>query len=463
MSQSKGWIVAIAVAVLGGLFWSTGRDRDEHELARALAERRQAQDVHTLSKDARAFSDVTRLTDQVSLDANQVQNTSIVQLREFMMPRIKLPAKPDLNGDGLQPEDDSRGKLLPREPNPGFVGAEACAACHRERFEAFSKTAHHQTSKPANLDTVMGPWDPPTNRMETDDPRLSFTMTHAGDQLQQVVQLADWQLTLPVDMIFGSGNLAQTYLYWHGDALYEAHVSYFPNSGRWIASPGFNPLEANYARPIRSFCMECHVTYITEKRRPNSYYPDTVVWGISCERCHGPGKQHIDYHNQNPEQTQANHIVLPSELPRERQLDLCSQCHSGEFKLLDKPFHFRPGDRIEEFHKLAHPDSDQPGVHTSNQSTRLKRSQCFQHSQMTCTTCHNPHQLQRGNTRAFSKACLKCHDVEHCGVQRDPGVHLASDCISCHMPTTQNVDMDEMVDKGMDVKSVDHFIRIPER
>jgi len=42
-----------------------------------------------------------------------------------------------------------------------------------------------------------------------------------------------------IDVVIGSGVRGQSYLYWHGDQLYELPVSYWSDGGRWINSPGY--------------------------------------------------------------------------------------------------------------------------------------------------------------------------------------------------------------------------------
>ena len=37
----------------------------------------------------------------------------------------------------------------PQSPNPGFLGAEACRDCHKDKYESFIETAHHRTTRMA--------------------------------------------------------------------------------------------------------------------------------------------------------------------------------------------------------------------------------------------------------------------------------------------------------------------------
>jgi hypothetical protein len=375
---------------------------------------------------------------------------------------VRIPFAPSEDGQfpaAAEPTSDGQDAF---HPTAGFLGATACAECHREQHDGFIQTAHHLTSRVGSPDAFIGPLDAPDNRMRSEETKISFTMKRTDDGAAQTVVLGDWSFQVPMDVIAGSGKIAQTFLYWHGDALYQAHASYFRQPDRWLNSPGFNDRDAKYSRVIRPACLECHVTYIKQKRPPNHYHKDSAIWGISCERCHGPGKDHVDYHRVHPSEGTGKYIVNPREMSRSQSLDICGQCHGGSFDLLQEPFAFRPGDRLEAFHKSLETaiDADKGSVHTSNQLIRLKLSSCFHQSEMTCATCHNPHLYQRGNVAMFSAECMDCHQPAACGMHRVLGPKIAENCIDCHMPRTQHTDVEMMVKRGVTIESADHFIRI---
>ena len=136
-----------------------------------------------------------------------------------------------------------------------------------------------------------------------------------------------------------------------------------------------------------------------------------------------------------------------------------------ELALLQEAFSYRVGEELEQFHQLKNPDFEGVGgIHTSNQLTRLSMSKCFQESQMTCTSCHDPHQNQRGDPRAFTAGCLSCHQPTHCGMSDRLGDRIADNCVDCHMPTGDNEGMTLQVSGGLfTVRMIDHFIRIDKR
>jgi site-specific DNA recombinase len=63
---------------------------------------------------------------------------------------------------------------------------------------------------------------------------------------------------------------------------------------------------------------------------------------------------------------------------------------------------------------------------------RLRKSAYFRNSQMTCLTCHDPHDILRGKEAVahYTEACLGCHR----GIAHKVSLPPTSTCLSCHMP-----------------------------
>ncbi len=190
--------------------------------------------------------------------------------------------------------------------------------------------------------------------------------------------------------------------------------------------------------------MECHSTYADGGIASNQYVPNSIMLGISCERCHGPGKQHIDYHASNTVDKTARFVTVPSKLTRTQQMDVCGQCHSGGSQPKGLTFAFRPGDRLSDHYFPLNETDQSNSVHASNQATRLAKSTCFQQSQMACVDCHNPHRNERHQTALFSSRCLKYHQTLQCGGSERLGDQIRDDCIDCHVPkeATENITLD---------------------
>jgi hypothetical protein len=241
-----------------------------------------------------------------------------------------------------------------------------------------------------------------------------------------------------IDVVIGSGRKGQSYAFWERDELYQLPVSYWTELDEWVNSPGFADGTAIFTRPITPRCLECHSTSFQSEAPPiNRYDQTSLVLGITCEKCHGPGREHIArYQSKTPPKSSADSaIVNPAKLSRDRQMDACALCHaSGTSRPQVPALSFTPGKVLAEYVDLPAPKADmRVDVHGGHLEL-LKRSRCFQSSSnMTCTTCHDVHTTQR-DPKTFAAKCISCHKVESCGQFTKLGHAIDSQCIDCHMP-----------------------------
>jgi len=353
------------------------------------------------------------------------------------------------------------------QPRRGYLGVAACRECHEERVESFCQTSHYRAMFVANRDTMMGHFTPPKNVLRTRRDDLHYEATAEGEN--SFITSTDSTPAGPrtrrqrIDLIMGSGKIAQSYLYWQGAALYQVPIIYFTTIGEWFNPPGFPDTRPRWERVINPRCLECHATYFEETAgMPSSYHASTAVLEISCERCHGPGSAHVAYHRDHPEADKGVHIVPPASLARERQLDVCAQCH-GEVGTSIKPsFTYTPGEPLDEYLRVGEDESSSAFVHTVNQLQRLRQSKCFQGSpEMTCTTCHDPHVHERDELETFSARCLKCHEAQTHKDYAIMGDAIVSNCIDCHMPLSDDESTPFFTEQGDNLKLIqlhDHLI-----
>jgi hypothetical protein len=332
----------------------------------------------------------------------------------------------------------------PKSPPPAsaYAGDAACASCHEKEAKAYFKTPHYLDSSAASAKTILGDFTPGKNVLRTPNPDLIFAMIAANDGFfQSAVNIRDPQnLTgeaQKFDIVVGSGRHGQTYLYWKGDQLFELPVSYWTWTHTWINSPGYPDGGVHFNRPIVPRCLECHATRFDWNPPPdNRYRPDSMVLGIGCERCHGPGREHVERERgANPPVAGSADIAIvnPAHLARDRQLDLCSLCHAGPVEPLAPPLSYQVGAVITDYLKITAPPADKPVDVHGNQVGALKQSKCYLSGKLTCSTCHNVHRTQE-SADSFSSDCLTCHDVQACGGFKQMGESLRGKCVECHMP-----------------------------
>jgi hypothetical protein len=360
----------------------------------------------------------------------------------------------------------------------GFVGDAACILCHRDVSQAYKHTAHRLTSQLPTASSVLGSFRDGENVLtivysaDAAEPALRFRMESRKDGFFVTAETGwDSQLSKRserIDVITGSGTRGQTYLYWRGDRLFELPVSYWTDGRKWINSPGFVDGTADFSRVVNPACLECHSTYIrplSADPNTNRYDRATLVPGISCETCHGPGAEHVrieSAHRSESSLPSDSGILNPAKFPRERKIDLCAECHNGIQRTpLAPAFSYVPGQPLSNYYKqLAPANVSHPDVH-GNQVGLLQRSKCYRSSKtMTCSACHDVHTAEKP-AESYSAKCLACHNWQSCKVSVKLGHQIVNDCINCHMPVEQtNIIVSQTADNVVHARMRNHWIKI---
>ena len=350
-----------------------------------------------------------------------------------------------------------------------FVGDEACRSCHQQKTATYHKTAHFLTSQSADKISVIGTFNDGANVLKTSNPNLFFRMDSNAEGLFETAMWGTppktWSRTERLDLVIGSGGKGQSYLFWDEDELFELPVGYSSVLRQWINNPGYRDGTANFERRVIPRCLECHATYfkaIEPVPSGNRYDKTDFVLGISCERCHGPGREHVARAKSQPAAGSDLAIVNPAKLSQAREFEVCSQCHGGQgIRELVPAFSYVPGQPLANYIDLGPVVSNAvPEVH-GTQVVLLEKSRCFQaSSNMSCATCHDVHQPESDVTK-FSEKCLSCHKPEKCGEFQKLGADIANNCIDCHMPNQESkVLFVDVQGKRVNPKIRSHWIKI---
>jgi Cytochrome c554 and c-prime len=349
-----------------------------------------------------------------------------------------------------------------------FSGDQECAACHQEKYKSYLTTAHHLTSRLPSQDSIAGRFTPGENTMTTFNPRLSFLMEARDGHFYETALLQRpgelKRQTEEIAFVIGSATRGQTYLYWKDNRLNELPISYWTALRRWVNSPGYVDGSADFERPVTPRCLECHTTFfeaLGASVLDNQYRKQNIVLGISCERCHGQAQLHIADHTGHSAGSPSRRMP-PAGLPRDREMDVCAQCHGGIGRPIAPSFSFRPGDALAEYIALPQPAPSEPVDVHGNQVALLERSKCFQSSpSLVCSTCHDVHSRELP-ARTYSAVCLTCHHVRNCGMFAKLGSRIAENCIDCHMPVQDSklLALDTDAETRLAAKVRNHWIRV---
>lgn len=347
----------------------------------------------------------------------------------------------------------------PEAPSPTasstYVGADACRSCHAEVWSTFSRTGMGRSFYPLTADRSIEDWTTSNTftsprsglryRMERRDGR--FYMRQFLDDGRGGETAVDERELL---FVVGSAHHSRTYLVSWGGKLFQAPVCWYTRDALWDLCPGYEHDNDYFSREIGRTCVFCHNGRMTLLPDARNAYVEPYPHGINCERCHGPGGEHVARWGRGDLPTGEGDpsIVNPRRLTPELRMQICFQCHLGDSKATErvarqeKPLEdFRPGEPISSVmapFRFAEPTAHDFGL--SAQADRMLLSRCFTESggKLECVTCHNPHVTVFRKDRPadfFTSKCLGCHDRASCPAPASArqATSPPDDCVQCHM------------------------------
>lgn len=375
------------------------------------------------------------------------------------------------------------GIPVTRGAAPGYVPDRVCANCHPALYRSYQEVGMARSLYRPGAERLAG----------TGEDFTAAPFYHAPSrQHMQLVRRGEglvfrrWTLSpagLPenvfeqaVDWVVGSGRHSRVYLYRTPDgALFQLPLAWYSQERKWGMAPGYDrPDHDGVVRRVRRECLFCHNGYpevpagSDGEGRPHTF-PAELPEGTGCQRCHGPGAEHVHRASGGIELRSRIRaaIVNPARLPPERRDDVCNQCHlqpavavAGVRRAGRADYSFRPGEAQADYqvHVDVEEEAREPGgrFEINHQAWRLRQSRCFQASagRLSCLTCHDPHRRVAEAERAahYRAACLSCHTEIACKRPRAAGEAAPADCVSCHMPPRRPRDVVQVV-------MTDHFIR----
>ena len=328
----------------------------------------------------------------------------------------------------------------PHLPEPArYVGAKACAGCHPKEYAAEQSSRHATTlSQLADMRKVLIPDGPVVDPV---DPNVTHTFTREGDKVRVAAKVGNVTYTALMSHALGSGHRGVTMIGPDSKGLWrELRISQYSEKGLvWDVTSGFTPHPGDPSEYLGKGlssagvreCIHCHATRFRSLTDRTS--PEAADRGIGCERCHGPGGNHVLAMNlgfRDPAIGRFSGATGP------QRMTACHVCHAsdGTFPPTDPQF-------------------------IRFQSTTLPYSKCYVESKgkLDCMTCHDPHEKLETSAKVYEAKCLECH-----GPKTSKGedtfrrvacpVNAKNDCLKCHMPTRE--------DAVPHTSFTDHHIRV---
>jgi predicted CXXCH cytochrome family protein len=313
-----------------------------------------------------------------------------------------------------------------------YAGSQSCEKCHAEIYERWKKTPMANVVRdPYFHPDAIAP-DLTTNSIaKFTKSEVAFVYGSLWKQ-RYFTKVGDDYFPLPVQWDFGNRT-------WR---------PYMVKNGDWWAA--LYPPD-NMQRPTGPLCDGCHsVDYNIQTKQ-------AAEWNVGCERCHGPGSEHVAHPSRS-------NILNPAQMDNVAATDTCISCHSQgqpphnpiEGKLYDWPVGYHAGSKLQDFWRLEDCTLGQTTFYYFPDCTAHKnrmqgndfvQSVMYRHG-ITCSSCHDVHgtanyaQLRK----PANQICLDCH-----GPSSPNGPHRAtpqehthhkdrspgSECVACHMPAIE--------------------------
>lgn len=347
-----------------------------------------------------------------------------------------------------------------------YVGSESCKSCHETAYNDWEGSHHDKAMMEADQNSVLADFNTTftsqgvTSKFYTKDDKF-FVHTEGADGIYN-----DFEIVYT----FGIEPLQQYIVEFPRGKFQCLRTAWDTEKNLWFdLYPDMKLVHDEWIHWTKGglnwniMCSDCHSTLVKKNYNPvkDSYKTSYSIINVSCESCHGPGKEHVeiaesdefkndpDTLNRYPGKLYMGKYTLPKQM-----VDDCARCHSLRTQYTE--FYDHEGTFMDHYA----PDLLRDGIYFADGQIlgEVYVYASFIQSKMyaqnvKCNDCHNVHSLElkfQGN-----ELCLQCHEpekyaakVHHFHEMKTEG----AECISCHMPGR--------IYMGNDFRR-DHSFRVP--
>jgi tetratricopeptide (TPR) repeat protein len=375
-------------------------------------------------------------------------------------PHATAAAKPVAEKPILPPDDGVHSQ---------YAGSKTCAECHAAEYEAWLNSNHGLAEREYRKD-MDEPGFVPRQTFQHGKDNSGMFLDAKGVATFLTRGLGNQRREYPVVRVIGNNPLRQFLVPAPGNRLQTMDISWDPHRKEWFDVYGEDEREpgdwgawTGQGMNWNAMCAACHNTRLRKHYDPqtNSYKTTMAEMSVGCEACHGPMKDHVQWHK-NPPPGVSKETKDPTikRQTRDRMLDTCGACHARRGEITGdmvpgEPFHDHFSLTVTDGTDIYHPDGQ---VRDENYEYASFLSSRMHHAGVRCTDCHEPHtgkRLIQGNM-----LCMRCHagGTQPPATVIDPLTHghhaegsAGNDCTSCHMPVTTYMQRHPRHDHGFTI------------
>lgn len=373
-------------------------------------------------------------------------------------------------------------------PVSTYVGSEKCESCHAKEYSAYETSDHFHSmdsalprSVKANFNNSYFIYYGDTTFFYTKDNRYYVrTKDSTGKKKDFLVNFTfGWQPLQQYLVRFTDGRIQTLPFCWDTRSKEKGGQRWFHLYGKEKILPNDELFWTDINQNWNNMCADCHTTDYF-KNYDISTHTFHSTWGeqkVSCESCHGPASNHIAWTEKkylndslkgfainlsgekvNWKFNREKGIAYPDKVIQNNTLiETCARCHARAVRLSDYYYHGQP------FLQSHIPST----VNTTNYYVdgQIKDEDyeygSFLQSKMyaqgvTCINCHDAHSMRL--KVPINEVCFSCHASEKFNVSEHTHHQMNStgaQCVSCHMPITNYMVIDERRDHSMRIPRPD--------
>lgn len=368
------------------------------------------------------------------------------------------PAKPASSREG--PPADEKVVFA------SYAGSESCRACHAKEFESWAQSNHGLAERALDPAKDRAAFDPPHPIHHASQQSEAHLVD--GKEAMRTLGLDGKEADFRVARVIGNDPLRQFLVEGAGGRVQTLELAWDPHRKEWFdiygnedRKPGEWGHWTGRGMTWNTMCAACHNTRLRKNYdlKADTFQTTMAERTVSCESCHGPLRDHVNWQAQNKNRKGDPTVT---KLSKDQVLDTCGSCHSRRGELTGD---FAPGDSFHDHYALTIPDESDiyyadGQVHEEDYEYSSFLGSRMHAAGVRCLDCHDPHSAK---TLAVGDAlCMRCHAAPTPQFPKAPVIvpaahtfHKAESagarCISCHMPVTTYMQRHPRHDHGFTI------------